>query len=82
MPVITLDELIGVQTPDVPPFRFRITHEERKAIVDRLKSADAPIATTPTDLAQLKLITRQGAWLAGRFAEPATPFVPAVEVDR
>jgi hypothetical protein len=87
VPVITLDELVGAGTPDTPPFRFRITHEERKALVDRLKAAGAePIRTTPTDLAQLKLITRQGAWLEGRFAAPVATFAPGpddtVEVDR
>lgn len=83
VPVVTLDELAGAETAAAPTFHFRITHEERRALVDRLKAAGAaPIRTTPTDLAQLKLITRQGAWLAGRYAEPAATFAFTEEVER
>ncbi len=81
-PTVTLDELTGAETGDTPSFSFRITHDERRALIARLKAAgDTPIRTTLGDLVQLKLITRQGAWLEGRFAEPTASF-EGVEVNR
>jgi bidirectional [NiFe] hydrogenase diaphorase subunit len=49
-------------------FRFRITHEQRRELIDALKNA-APQSgcATPMELAQIKVLTRKGAWLAGVF---------------
>lgn len=75
---VSLDELCTGEDPAAPRFAFRITHDERKALVDRLKAAGGdPIRTTPGDLAQLKLITRRGAWIEGRYAEPVAAFAAA-----
>jgi len=78
--VATLDELAGVAADDDPPFRFRITQDERRALVSRLKSSDAALRAGPHLLAQLRMVAREGAWVEGRYAEPVVSYGDAAEV--
>jgi len=80
--VTTMDELAGTASIEHAPFRFRITQDERRALVARLKAGTDGLRARPHELAQLKLLTRQGTWLEGRYAEPVVSFADKVEVDR
>ena len=81
--IVSLDELAGAAGVGDTPFRFRITQDERRALVARLKaSGSRSLRAGPHELAQLRMLTRQGTWQENRYAEPAVSFGGAVEVER
>jgi hypothetical protein len=52
-------------------FRFQITAEQRQRYVAKLKSSPTPfLVSDPFLMAQLKLLTREGAWQEALFPEP------------
>jgi len=80
-PAVTLDALAGTTADADAPFRFRITQAEHRELVARLKAAGAAAShATPHALAQLRMLTRQGAWVEGRYAEPVVSYAEHAEV--
>jgi hypothetical protein len=78
--IVTLDELVGTSSPgEDREFSFHIGPEERREILDRLKNSRPQyICSGPGELAQARLLTRDGSWLEAVYGEPLLPFSVAV----
>ncbi|MHC4944338.1 MAG: hypothetical protein ACYTG7_15085, partial [Planctomycetota bacterium] len=84
---VTLDALAGAAGAGkggatklaTEPFRFRLTQEERKKWIDRIKKADGPIrCQNPYELAQYMMLQRQGSWQVAFTREPVMAFSEAM----
>lgn len=88
--IVTLDELAGVSASDQhgdiltdanfnDDFMFQITSKERLELVSRLETAGTALRCDhPYQVAQIKLLTRRGAWLEAAYGEPFLAFTETV----
>ncbi|MFH1843789.1 MAG: 4Fe-4S dicluster domain-containing protein [bacterium] len=76
--IVTLDELAGNERPAgllgrraASRFRFQIDQATRREYFDRLQLTPGElICATVYELAQIRLLLRQGAWLQNSYREP------------
>jgi hypothetical protein len=76
---ISLDRLVGADGRPVAGagatgFRFRISPEERTELALRLLGSERVRCTCPGEVAQFRVVAREGAWRPGRLAEPYLAF--------
>ncbi len=63
--VITLDSILSLQKSDNPmkaQFSFRLSKQNRKELIQRLEKEPKLLCDTPQELAQYKLLLREGSW--------------------
>jgi coenzyme F420-reducing hydrogenase delta subunit len=93
LPITTLNELAkGTSAPEdghgltgvklFDEFRFSLNPEERLELVTALASAPDPLdLVSPLQLAQIKLLTRQGSWQIDPTPETRLEFTATVPAD-
>ncbi len=76
--IITVNELSGVNSSDtteVSDFTFFISPEKRRELIEKVKSSSTQLlCSTPQEIAQIRLLLRDGAWREIVTCQPCMAF--------
>jgi heterodisulfide reductase subunit A-like polyferredoxin len=79
--IVTLDEVAGKGSPfevDSPEFTFRISDEQRKQLIEKIKSSSMLLCNTPQEMAQYILLMRKGSWKQSLDCRPYLAFTEVI----